>query len=595
MKLIYFISLLISLGFFNSCGEKVIKNDSFKQPHEIVQKKHIKLPDNVYGTYLAARTAHMRQDYNLAADYYIKSMDLGAKNIGLINSIYLLLASEGRISEAADYALKARQDGDDANLILFILMTEDMHEGLFDEAYKNSLSIKGKPFEDTILPLFQAWIFASKNEKQKALDVLNHLKKEQALAPIYHMHRGMINDYFDDQDAALQDYEIIINDESMPLSFRALEIIGHFYIKSGMKDKIIEVAQKYSTQNSQNPMLEALIANFKKAEIPATEKYIDTAQKGFAEAMFNVGTIFRSFQNETAQLFMALVLYLNQDFDVARISLAELYEQTNRIDKAVDEYTKIKQASPIYYMAQIKIADEYMAKEQDENAFETLQNLLKLYPRDERVTFRLGELTRKMGRYTNAVSFYQETLSNQLHEKSSWVVYYALGIAYERQNKWDQAEDSFKKSLELSGRHPIVLNYLGYSWLERGLNYNEAIYMIFEAHRKNSLDGHIVDSLGWALYKMGNYQEAVKVLERASEYLPSNAVIFDHLGDAYWQAGRKNEARFQWQHALNAKEDAEDINESKIKEKLEQGMQKNTPIPFNEQLLIDRLKILNAE
>ncbi len=273
--------------------------------------------------------------------------------------------------------------------------------------------------------------------------------------------------------------------------------------------------------------------------------------------------------------------------------MGDLYEQSDRYQKAAEEYLKIKEDSPVYYVTQLKIATNYMGQDKHKEAFEILNNLHKKYPKSEHVLFRLGEISRVMGKYDKAAEFYQKALDQlPLSDGGRWAIYYALGIAYERQNKWDNAEEIFKKALELSHRHPYVLNYLGYSWIERGINYNEALYMIFEAHHKNSQDGHILDSLGWAIYKMGRYEDAAVVLERASEYLPSNAIVFDHLGDAYWQSGRKDEARFQWKHALQAKEDKEEIDISEIKKKIKTGMEKASPIPFNEKLLTDRIKAL---
>ena len=119
--------------------------------------------------------------------------------------------------------------------------------------------------------------------------------------------------------------------------------------------------------------------------------------------------------------------------------------------------------------------------------------------------------------------------------------------------------------------------------------------MIFEAYRQNPEDGHIMDSLGWALYRMGKYEDAIKVLERAAEYLPGNAIVCDHLGDAYWLVGRKDEARFQWQHALTLKEDAEELNKEVIRQKITRGIQAPATINFNEALLVERLKTLNID
>ena len=594
MKIAYVLALLISVGVFNSCTEKFILNKAPDNEYKI-GVRHQPLPDTKYGTYLAGRVAHLRQNYDVAADYYMKNLKFGIENESILSSTYLLLASEGRIDEAAEYALQAREHGDKTNLIAFILMCQSMKHNNYKEAYEGTLTIEDSPFKNTILPLFQSWILAGSGKKDQALETLDKLKKEEGLLPLYHMHRGMLNDYFNQNDEAFEDFEVIVNDEKMPLSFRSLQIIGNFYLRTGHKEKLLEVAQKYYEQNKETPMLGSLVESFKNADGTKLEKAIDTPQKGLSEAVFNVGTIFRGVQNEVAQLFTSLVLYLNPDFEVARVSLADLYEQARRYKKATKEYLKIKSDSPVYYVAQLKAATTYIAQEKNEEAFEILSNLLKMYPDSEHITFRLGELSRVMKKYDKAVMFYKKTL-DELPEsdKDRWTIYYAMGIAYERQNKWEDAEEVFKKALKLSHRHPYVLNYLGYSWIDRGINYNEAVYMIFEAHRKNAEDGHIMDSVGWALYKIGNYANAVKVLERASEYLPSNAIVYDHLGDAYWQVGRKDEARYQWQHALRASEDKEDLNESAIKEKIQNGMEKAVPIPYNEKLLLERLKTLDG-
>jgi len=594
-KIAYVIALLVSVCIFNSCTLKFLLRQSPDKEYKInIQNKT--LSDTKYGTYLAARVAHIRQDYDTAADYYIKSLNFGLDNTDVLSSTYLLLASEGRIDEAANYALKAHENGDETNLIAFILMAKHMKENNFKKAYDSTLFVKDSPLKNAVLPLFQSWILAASGKKESAIKALEVLKKDRGLLALYHMHCGMLYDYFSDTDEALKNFEVIVNDESLPLSFRSLQIIGNFYLRIGQKEKIVQLAEKYYKANNDTPMLGSLVESFKNENRTNMEKIIDSPQKGLAEAVFNIGTIFRGFQNEVAQLFTSLVLYLNPDFEVARVTMADLYEQSHRYEKATNEYLAIKKTSPVYYVAQLKAASTYMSQGENAKAFKILSDLLKVYPSSEHIAFRLGELSRLMKKYDKAVEFYQKALDElSLADRDRWSIYYALGIAYERQNKWNEAEKSFKQALELSHRHPFVLNYLGYSWIERGINYNEALYMIFEAHRKNPEDGHIIDSLGWALYKMGNYTNAVTILERASEYLPSNAVIFEHLGDAYYQVGRKDEARYQWKHALRAPEDQEDLDVNAVKEKLQNGMKKAIPIPFNEKLLKDRLKIFDGQ
>src|SRR5690606_2286822 len=133
--------------------------------------------------------------------------------------------------------------------------------------------------------------------------------------------------------------------------------------------------------------------------------------------------------------------------------------------------------------------------------------------------------------------------------RTDWNVFYQRGIAYERLKEWDKAEPNFLKALELYPDQPQVLNYLGYSWVDMNIKLEEGLDLIKRAVDLRPSDGYIVDSLGWAYYRLGRYEDAVRELERAVSLMPGDPILNDHLGDAYWRVGRKLEARFQWSHA----------------------------------------------
>jgi Flp pilus assembly protein TadD len=157
-------------------------------------------------------------------------------------------------------------------------------------------------------------------------------------------------------------------------------------------------------------------------------------------------------------------------------------------------------------------------------------------------------------------------------ERRHWSLLYARGIALERSKKWNRAEADFLRALEFEPEQPYVLNYLGYSWVEKGINLKKALAMIRKAVELRPNDGYIVDSLGWGLYQLGKMDEAVRELERAVELRAEDPIINDHLGDAYWQVGRRQEARFQWSRALSLDPDPELIGV--IQAKLKKGMAK---------------------
>ena len=180
----------------------------------------------------------------------------------------------------------------------------------------------------------------------------------------------------------------------------------------------------------------------------------------------------------------------------------------------------------------------------------------------------LGNILRGRKEFAECADVYGKGIATIAKpEQPNWLIFYFRGICYERSKQWAKAEADLKKALELFPDQPHVLNYLGYSWVDQGINLDEGMRMIRRAVEQRPDDGYIVDSLGWAYYRLGNYEEAVKHLERAVELKPDDPTINDHLGDAYWQVGRTLEAQFQWAHARDLKPEPEDL--AKIKEKLD--------------------------
>lgn len=155
-------------------------------------------------------------------------------------------------------------------------------------------------------------------------------------------------------------------------------------------------------------------------------------------------------------------------------------------------------------------------------------------------------------------------------DKTNWSLYYVRGIAYERSKQWAKAESDLKLALELAPDQALIMNYLGYSWIDQGVNLDEGMRLIKKAVELKPDDGYIVDSLGWAYFRLGKYEDAVRELERAVELRPQDPVMNDHLGDAYWRVGRRLEARFQWSHAKELKPEPAEL--PKIEAKLKDGL-----------------------
>ena len=209
-------------------------------------------------------------------------------------------------------------------------------------------------------------------------------------------------------------------------------------------------------------------------------------------------------------------------------------------------------------------------------AIEVLAQIARRFPGMAIVHSTLGDALRNQDEFVDAVASYDRALELVPEgSRGRWFIHYARAIAHERLDNWEQAEADFRAALDLNPDHPQVLNYLGYSMVEKQINLAEALDMIERAVAARPDSGFIVDSLGWVLYRLGRYDEAVAHMERAVELMAVDPVVNDHLGDVYWAVGRKREAEFQWSRALSFVDPTEvdgEADPDRMRRKLEIGL-----------------------
>ena len=260
---------------------------------------------------------------------------------------------------------------------------------------------------------------------------------------------------------------------------------------------------------------------------------------------------------------------------MALLSLGDLYEDLKKPDLAIKAYERVPATSSLSRNAEIQMAVDLDALDRTDDAKQRLQHVIAQRPKDSEAIIELGNIQRARKDFAGCADTYSKAIDTVPNpEKSNWVVFYFRGICYERSHQWPAAEADMKKALDLFPEQPLVLNYLGYSWVDQGVHLDQGMDMIRRAVEQRPDDGYIVDSLGWAYFRTGNYDEAVKNLERAVELKPEDPTINDHLGDAYWRVGRMLEAHFQWSHAKDLKPEPEDL--PKIEAKLQNGLPSDT-------------------
>ena len=551
--------------------------------------------ESLYGAYLAGRVAHLRQDFDNAAEYYKIAFAKDSANSEINTTIYVLLTAIGQIDDAFPFAKQEMKTPQSASIAPLIVAVKDFADGKYAQVRTDiEPLLNDNIYKNLISPLFKAWSYAGENDETQAINSVNQIIDDEAFKVLKLYHKGMLYDYLGNKEKAGECYNNILKNHYQKVTYRMLEIITDYYTRIGQK----ELARKIATHYQDNGLISILLSSIDKHIDTTAENstaIINTPQKGLAEAMFNIGVLYRMFGNgsEFAQIYTAASAYLNPEYDIAKIALANILEEGGLLKEANKYYARIDKNSSSYFIARMKIIENLNKLENYSEAEKYLRDLLKEHPDNTQLLTDLGNIQSNLKNHDEAIRLYKKALAS-VKEISyrDWPIYYALAISYDHNKQTRETIENLQKALELSNRDANVLNYLGYWWLLKGENTDEALRMILEAYEKIPYEGHIIDSVGWVYFKVGMYDKAIEFLEQASAINPGNAVINDHLGDAYWLGNRKNEAVFQWKHALVLKEDAELLDKEEIRAKLKNGIENIKIIKVQDLSLLKRLKDL---
>ena len=392
-------------------------------------------------------------------------------------------------------------------------------------------------------------------------------------------HAGLILDIANRKKEAARRFEKVHKLDGTNL--RVVESYGSFLSRQGNKDQALEVYETFEKALPRHPLVKQAVK-----QVEAGEKLppmVQNPQAGAAEVLYGIGAVVgRRGGEELGLAYLQLALYLEPKHPLALLSLADLYETMKKPQLAIEMYRRVPADSPLHRNAEIQLAANLDSLEKTDEAKDHLRKLIEENPADMEATMMLGHIERSRKNYADCATTYSKVIDQLPNPgRANWNVFYSRGICNERNKNWAGAEADFKKALELFPDRADVLNYLGYSWVDQGINLDEGMTMIRRAVEQKPDDGYIVDSLGWAYFRLGKYDEAVKHLERAVEIRPEDPTINDHLGDAYWKVGRQLEAEFQWSHAAALKPEPEEL--AKIQEKLKSGLPDDGPSATAEQ------------
>ena len=524
------------------------------------------------GSYLAARHASVQRDASAASVYYRAALKADPRNSELLERAFLSVVADGDMDEAIKLAERLVAVDRNHRLARLVLGVRALKQKQYATAKTNlQQSVRG-PITDLAGTLLAAWAQYGANDSKGAIEAIDKLQGAEWYALFKDLHAGTMLDLAGNKKEAGKRFERAYKLDNSAL--RLVEAYGSWLSRNGNRDEAVKVFQSFDAQLPRHPLIVDAMANVKSGKqiLPLA----DTPQAGGAEVLYGLGAALgRRGGEDLGMVYLQLALYLAPNQPLALLALADLYEQIKNANLAIKFYERVPQTSPLRRNAEIQLAVNLDTLDRTDEAKKRLTKLIAEQPANTEAIMALGNIQRGRKEFSECADVYSKGVATiSTPERPHWLIYYFRGICNERAKKWSAAESDLKTALKLYPDQPHVLNYLGYSWVDQGINLDEGMRMIRRAVEQRPDDGYIVDSLGWAYYRLGNYDEAVKHLERAVELKPDDPTINDHLGDGYWKTGRFLEAQFQWSHAKDLKPEPEDLE--KIEQKLKAGLPEET-------------------
>ena len=521
-----------------------------------------------FGGYLAGRHALSTKDFDAASTYLSRAIEDDIENPELLNGLISVQVSLGDIGAAKISSDNLDLLGVQTQLSNMVKIAIQLRNRDFNNAKQQIENEQGiNPLLDKIVT---GWAFADQGNFEDAETIFDEIGKGSSLAQFSQMQKASMLAAYGRYESALNTIgNLEKNSNRISIDARALKV--QLLLKLDNKEEATEYFSKIFGDgvNSDAANLRMQVEDHPNAY--SIEESL-SLESGIAYAFYAIADILKDDADpNTALLYVRLAQYLNENSQKAILLAADLLEQMGQYDLAVAEYAKISPSSSYFLSSELGRVGALRDGGKTEAALEVLYYLSREFSDIGIVHNSLGDFLRREERYSEAKIAYDRAVDIYRDNNNvSWVVLYARGITHERLQEWDKAESDFRNALTINPDQANVLNYLGYSLIDRGEKLDEAMTMIEKAVSLQPESGYIVDSLAWGLFKLGKYETAIPHMEKAAELMPVDPIVTDHLGDLYWAVGRQLEAKFQWRRALSFDPELKDA--TRIREKLRIGL-----------------------
>ena len=524
------------------------------------------------GAYIAGQFAEKEADFRNSSYYYIDLISRGEtqKEILRKSIIYSALAGNFEVATAISRKIDDLQlNYPVANLIIF------------SEAVKNRENIKileafeqhKKNFPDIFQNIAEFWMLIINDQKDKAFNLINSLSiNNEAQLQIVNYNQLLAYVFFNEYEQAKTIYENIDFSDFLFDSESALALVKYFQEakESELYESILNKVRSASDNSYYILAFMEMLENGKELDSIKISPY-----KQIAEIFFRWSQSVQLQGKNTINkpFYLSLANFADPTSSFLKFKLAKVLFDMGNYSLSKEILDNISK-DDLFYMDSI-VENTYAIEQldSDESALAYIEKFISDGINNARLLKTYGSLQRSQRLYKESIKSYTgaiEAAKRELYTESIWPILFMRGISFERSKNWDLAEADFISALEINPDQPQILNYMGYSLLERKEKLDQAMRMILLAAKKSPDSYHIIDSLGWAYYKTGDFQKALQYLERAMELESTDPIVNDHLGDVLWMLGRKMEAKFQWKKSLSF--NPEPIDQKNIEYKLTFGL-----------------------
>lgn len=563
-KLIFtFILILIVLSFFIHPVKNIEKTGNYDSIYN---------KDNKYGLYLSSFRAEIMGDYLNLNNIYSEAVSQNKRDF--LGKSFIINAIQNNEKEAIiDAENEIKQNP--SNIIPSIYLSYiDFKNGNYQKSLDRLNSIKNK--SDTfIVKILKSWVLLALEKNDDALDLLETEINNPAFENIVLINLGIMAELSGDDEYAEELYEEALTTK---LNLFDIETIANFYIKHNRKQKAIDVVSDYYKKSqgsiSSLSLLESLQNN---TYMPY---YIDTPQKAMAKSLFDISTIIITVFPSSLDLYLMylnMVLDLDSNLYMASLMKAEVYKKYNKVDEYKTIVKSIPETSYLNLINKVNYAQYLLTQPKSiEEALTLYDELIKSNPAILQLYINVGDYYKNDKKFNTAINYYTKGIEQEINNNTlNAELYFARAQIYDILKNKEMTEKDLEKSIVLNSKNPVVLNYYAYFLLLNNIDYEKAFKLSEQVIAYDPLNPYYLDTYGWAFFKLGKIDDALKMLEYAKAIQPKNSVIIDHLGDIYWSLGRKQEAKYEWKKALknlDTTQNQDELNAIKLNNKINYGI-----------------------